>query len=103
MGVPGIPMFFSRDAVAALEYPPVTEQVKKRGKWLHEFSTQTLARLPGTPADPFGGTTVDINAMGGWRLAAPAQHAPVGSWRLQRVQGRTSGLSSGGGCRQQLA
>lgn len=33
VGVPGIPMFFSREAIAAIEYPPVSEQVKKRCKW----------------------------------------------------------------------
>ena len=38
-------------------------QVKKRCKWLYEFSKE-LAKLPGTPDDPFSGTLVDINAMG---------------------------------------
>ncbi|GFH20538.1 NADPH:adrenodoxin mitochondrial isoform X1 [Haematococcus lacustris] len=30
VGVAGVPIFFSREAINALEYPPVTEQVKKR-------------------------------------------------------------------------
>lgn len=27
VGVPGLPMFFNGEALAALQYPPVTEQV----------------------------------------------------------------------------
>ena len=64
IGIPGIPMFFPREAIAALEYPPVGEQVKKRCKWLYDFSQATLAKLPGSAADPFSGTKVDINALG---------------------------------------
>lgn len=30
IGVAGLPMFFPREALQALEYPPVIEQVKKR-------------------------------------------------------------------------
>jgi histone-lysine N-methyltransferase SETD3 len=63
VGVTGIPMFFPREAIAAIEYPPVSEQVKKRCKWLFEFSKE-LAKLPGTPEDPFSGVVVDINALG---------------------------------------
>ena len=63
VGITGIPMFFPREAIAAIEYPPVSEQVKKRCKWLFEFSKE-LANLPGTPDDPFSATQIDINAMG---------------------------------------
>lgn len=70
-GVPGIPTFFRPQAVEALDYPPVVQQVKKRGRWLHEFSTTVLAKLPGTPADPFNGTRVDINALGEHHSPAP--------------------------------
>lgn len=62
-GFTGIPMFFPREAIAAIEYPPVSEQVKKRCKWLFEFSKE-LAQLPRTPEDPFSGVVVDINALG---------------------------------------
>lgn len=44
VGIPGIPMFFRPEAVAALQYPPVSEQVKRRGRWLHGFSTKVRAQ-----------------------------------------------------------
>lgn len=28
-GFPGIPMFFSREAIEAIDYPPVVEQVRR--------------------------------------------------------------------------
>lgn len=64
IGVAGVPMFFPRPALDALEYPPVVEQVKRRGRWLSRFSQDVLAKLPGTADDPFGGVTVDINSLG---------------------------------------
>lgn len=84
IGFSGIPMFFGKEvwflvgshrppcrpnnsvnlqAIVAIEYPPVGEQVKKRCKWLFEFSKE-LAKLPGSAEDPFAGARVDINAMG---------------------------------------
>ena len=39
-------------------------QVKKRCRWLSEFSSQNLARVAGTSDDPFGGVAVDINGLG---------------------------------------
>ena len=48
--------------------------MKKRCKWLYEFSTEVLARLPGSPEDPFGGVAVDINALG-WAMAAVSSRA----------------------------
>lgn len=57
-------MFYPREAIEALEYPPVVEQIKKRCRWLHRFSTDTLAKLPGSQLDPFDGTTIDINSLG---------------------------------------
>ncbi|KIY97203.1 hypothetical protein MNEG_10760 [Monoraphidium neglectum] len=73
-GFPGVPMFFSREALEAIDYPPVVEQVKKRCRWLHRFSTDALAPLAGTAADPFGGVRVDINSLG-WGLAAVTSRA----------------------------
>jgi len=64
VGFPGLPIFFSRDAVDALTYPPVAEQVKKRGRWLAGFARDVLAPLRGTPDDPFGGAAIDVNALG---------------------------------------
>eukprot|EP00775_Hariotina_reticulata_P007813 gene7813-8010_t len=74
VGVSGVPMFFPREALEALEYPPVVEQVKKRARWLNRFSIDMLSKLPGTAADPFDGVTVDINSMG-WALAVVTSRA----------------------------
>ncbi|GLI58700.1 hypothetical protein VaNZ11_000451, partial [Volvox africanus] len=73
-GVPGVPMFFSKRALDLIDYPPVTQQVQKRCRWLLSFSQQVLAKLPGTPEDPYGGVMVDINALG-WALACVSSRA----------------------------
>lgn len=72
-GFDGVPMFFGKAGIDAIEYAPVSFQVKKRCKWLYDFS-QVLAKLPGTPADPFSGAVMDINALG-WSLAAVSSRA----------------------------
>ena len=64
VGVPGLPMFFSGDAIHGLQYPPVSEQVKKRCRWLASFARDELSRLPGSADDPFMGQAVDANALG---------------------------------------
>eukprot|EP00798_Chlamydomonas_sp_ICE-L_P020881 gene20881-27724_t len=65
VGVTGIPMFFSGECITAIEYPPVSEQIKKRCRWLFDFS-KVLAKLPETPAaDPYQGVAVDLNALVG--------------------------------------
>lgn len=64
VGVAGIPMFFGRDPLRALEYAPVTRQVQMRCQWLLHFAREALQSLPGTPADPFSGVLVDANALG---------------------------------------
>jgi histone-lysine N-methyltransferase SETD3 len=75
LGFPGIPMFFPPDAIAALEYPPVTEQVKRRCRWLLRFANEVLAPIRGNPAeDPFDGVAIDANALG-WALAAVTSRA----------------------------
>lgn len=61
---PGIPLFFNREAVEAIDYPPVGGQVAKRGKWLSQFSKQVLAPLRGTVDDPYDGVLIDMNALG---------------------------------------
>jgi hypothetical protein len=73
-GVPGLPMFFAGDTLAALQYPPVTQQVKMRCRWLLAFSRDTLAPLRGGPQDPFEGAEVDANALG-WALAVVTSRA----------------------------
>lgn len=64
VGVSGIPMFFGRDALRAVEYAPVTRQVQMRCQWLLHFAREALQPLPGTPSDPFFGTLIDANALG---------------------------------------
>lgn len=64
MGVSGIPMFFAREPLRAIEYAPVTQQVHMRCQWLLHFAREALQPLPGTPADPFCGVLVDANALG---------------------------------------
>ena len=70
----GMPTFFAPDAVRALEYPPVTEQVKKRSRFLLSFSAGPLAAAAASQPAPFGGATVDANALG-WALAAVSSRA----------------------------
>lgn len=69
----GIPVFFSRDGVDALQYPPVSEQVKKRSRFLLSFADGPLADTEAA-ASVFGGSTVDAAAMG-WALAAVSSRA----------------------------
>ena len=63
VGIQGLPIFFPREAVAALQYPPLTSQVQRRCRFLLHFATQSLQPLAGTPGDPFEGQ-VDANALG---------------------------------------
>ena len=71
VGVSGIPMFFDRQALRAIEYAPVTRQVQMRCQWLLHFAKETLQPLPGTLADPFRGNLVDANALGTPQMSAP--------------------------------
>ncbi len=43
-------------------------QVKKRCRWLHRFTHDVLAGLPGSAGDPFGGAAIDMNSLGGLQL-----------------------------------
>lgn len=52
----------------------IAHQVKKRGRWLHRFSLDVLAKLPGTADDPFEGVTVDTNSLGVWMRAGVLVH-----------------------------
>ncbi|GLC45812.1 hypothetical protein PLESTM_001782700 [Pleodorina starrii] len=67
-------MFFGKRALDLIDYPPVSQQVQKRCRWLYSFSQQVLAQLPGSPEDPFDGVTVDINALG-WAMACVSSRA----------------------------
>jgi len=68
----GVPIFFSREAVDALQYPPVSEQVKRRSRFLLSFARGALAS--DTDALAFGGARVDADAMG-WALSAVSSRA----------------------------
>lgn len=74
VGVSGIPMFFGREALRAIQYAPVSQQVHMRCQWLLHFAREALQPLPGSPADPFFGTLVDANALG-WALAVVTSRA----------------------------
>ena len=64
VGVSGVPMFFPREALSAIEYAPVTQQVRMRCQWLLHFAQEGLQPLSGTPKDPFAGISIDANALG---------------------------------------
>lgn len=86
-GVPGLPMFFSKAGIDALqEYPPLHAQVLKRCAWLATFARDRLASLtPGN--DPFGGVSVDAGGLA-WGLAAVTSRAFAvagGARRSQRA------------------
>jgi hypothetical protein len=69
-------LFFSQAAMSALQYPPVSEQVKKRSRYLLSFASGPLAsEQQGAAAETaFGGTAVDANALG-WALSAVSSRA----------------------------
>ena len=70
----GVPSFFAADAVAALQYPPVTEEVKRRSRWMLRFAAGPLAAASAAQPAPFAGATVDANALG-WALSAVSSRA----------------------------
>lgn len=65
----GVPTFFGGDVLAAIQYPPVTEQVKRRCRWLLSFASGPIANAAAEEAPPFAGATVDANALG-WAMSA---------------------------------
>ena len=76
----GIPLFFGPAAVQALQYPPATEQLKRRSRFLMQFAAGPLAAATSARAShghggPFQGHTVDANALG----QAPAPRGIISS------------------------
>jgi histone-lysine N-methyltransferase SETD3 len=69
---PGLPLFWRREAVDALDYPPVAEQVNKRCRWLHEYSAKHLSSPEALAA--FEGKRVDAGGLA-WALAAVTSRA----------------------------
>jgi len=66
----GIPLFFLPEEVQALQYPPIQEQIKKRGMFLNHFSKDTLPEY----TDAFSGLHIDLNVLG-WAMAAVSSRA----------------------------
>ncbi|KAK9790544.1 hypothetical protein WJX73_007583 [Symbiochloris irregularis] len=58
-GIPGLPIFFQREAVQGLQYAPVTHQINKRCRFLLDYTTKELQGN----ADAFQGQNVDANAL----------------------------------------
>jgi hypothetical protein len=56
------------------QYPPVSEQVKKRCRWMLSFASGPLAAAAAGADAPFGGAAVDANSLG-WALAAVSSRA----------------------------
>lgn len=65
----GLPMFFDGNTVQSLEYPPVIEQVKKRCRWLIEFTASNSSL-----SDAFDGVDIDANALG-WAFGVVTSRA----------------------------
>ncbi|KAL3675689.1 hypothetical protein R1sor_025637 [Riccia sorocarpa] len=83
-----IPIFFSGDEIASLQYPPLIYQVKKRCKVLYELSTRDIPAVLQTcqgEKHPFAGQDVDGGALG-WAMSAVSS-------RAFRLQNKKSGDS----------
>ncbi|KAG6551561.1 hypothetical protein Mapa_006984 [Marchantia paleacea] len=80
-----IPIFFSGEEIASLQYPPLIHQVKRRCQVLYEISSKDIpAVLETCPEEkhPFGGQQVDGGALG-WAMSAVSSRA----FRLQNNSG----------------
>jgi len=75
VGFPGVPIFWSKAELDALEYPPVSSQVVKRCRWLVEFSGMEDVQRLGR--ELFGADAANIlspNTLG-WALSAVTSRA----------------------------
>eukprot|EP00466_Bigelowiella_natans_P000811 jgi/Bigna1/135435/aug1.29_g10143 len=70
--VSGIPIFFSREELHALQYPPVIQQVTLRSRFLNDFTNQHLSSSGSDGT--FEGLKIDMNALG-WGMAAVLSRA----------------------------
>ena len=68
--VQGVPMFFGQEAIEAIQYPPVLQQVNLRSQFLVALSQNKM----GDTTSAMKGTQVDINALG-WGMAATLSRA----------------------------
>lgn len=69
LGIRGLPMFFRPDEVAALQYPPLIQQINLRCRWLLSFSREQMT--PQVSAQLFNNAGIDVNLLGG-TLSLPA-------------------------------
>jgi len=75
VGFPGIPIFWSKAELDALEYPPVSSQVVKRCRWLVEFSgMEAVRRLGGHVFGKEAASVLSPNTLG-WALSAVTSRA----------------------------
>ena len=75
LSFPTVPLFFQRDDLLALQYPPIVQQVVKRSKLL--LSLTSIIRqlqIESPQQDPFFGQHVDVNALG-WAMTAVSSRA----------------------------
>ena len=70
----GVPLFYNKNEIDTIAYPPVVHQVVKRAKFLHQFAGAVLADLQEENFASFNGVTVDVNAIG-WAWAAISSRA----------------------------
>lgn len=75
VGFPGVPIFWSKAELDALEYPPVSSQVVKRCRWLVEFSAMEDVQRLGR--DLFGAEAANVLSPDtlGWALSAVTSRA----------------------------
>lgn len=59
-GISGLPIFFRPDEVAALQYPPLIQQINLRCRWLLKFSSEELSQQ----ARHFNNISPDANILG---------------------------------------
>ena len=83
----GLPAFFKPEAVAAMQYPPAVEQVKRRGRFLVSFAAGPAERRSSSNTEssassdadaesssPFSGLAVSADALG-WATACASSRA----------------------------
>jgi hypothetical protein len=52
------------EAVEALKYAPLQEEVRRRGRFLAKFHRDVLSTAAAPPDGVFGGVSVDLNGIG---------------------------------------
>ena len=75
----GLPLFFGPEAVGALQYPPLAEQVKRRSRFLIDYSSGPLKEVTAvkdgeTEIVPFDGYSVGADTLG-WAFACASSRA----------------------------